>query len=597
MSLRFKLISIIALLLCIPFIAMLYLWQVNTSRTIERTATDYGQLLIRQTSSIVDTYFEGLERDTTPLLVLKPLQAFMNLEIDNSFEYISLTREIDQELQRSSLMRRSDFGSISLVASNGLTRFNRFSAEEYERALSLRVSDRTSAIGGVMRYGELQIPALAYYRYYSTYVAGKNNSVIAVYLDLSQIEQISGNISLHKMGSLAIVDQLGNYVYHQNRDLLGTAAEGLLTPDYPLEEEWVSIDNRGNDRSLIIQQRSPYTQWLYIYEVPLSLIAGELLQMQQLTVYVMIALMAIVLIIIGGYIYALTRRITLLQLLMRKAEQGNWLVEAPVQSKDELGSLNSSFNHMVVEIRRLLQQLRESHEKEQLMQARQRQVAIQAMQSQLHPHFLNNTLTVIDQYAIQENVQPISAMAQSLAQMFKYSVGEAHIVSLAEELAHINWYSSILKERDERLTISIEVDPDEVKNVSSVRLTLQPIVENAFQYSSDQTSSDPVVIRITGSSLAREGSASTRGYELRIADNGPGMSAEQIEAFNRQFQSMELEGREKRKSGRGIGLSNVHRRIRLTYGEPYGVSFAAGEACGLVVSVYYPYFSQNSDQK
>ncbi|WP_135554953.1 sensor histidine kinase [Paenibacillus cymbidii] len=577
MSLRFKLMVIVIVFLCLPFFIVLYLWKQSTSRTIEQTATDYGKLLVKQTSDVIDAYFRELERDTTPLLLLPSIQQFMQLEYNNGFEYVNLFNKIDKDLSLSSLFRRADYIGMSLRADRGASLYSAMTEEEYRKALQLRVEDRTYGVGGVvMPKGK---PLLAYYRYYSNYVHDNGNSLIAIYLDLSRIDLIGANALLPESGILGIIDQNGNYVYHPDSGLRGSQADVSLRKPLPDgRDETIALEK--DSQNILIRQRSAYSNWLIVYEVPIQSLSGRLLQMQHLTLLVIAGMAAIVLFLLGGHALLLTRRIILLQKLMRKAEEGDLHVEAPSGSKDELGRLYAGFNRMMVEIRGLLQQLKVSHAKENELQVRQRETAIQAMQSQINPHFLNNTLEAINAYAVREGLKPISIMAVSLARMFRYSVNNQPIVSLAEEIEHIRWYCNILQERSDTLQVDFDVDEEAIAQVACVRLTLQPLVENAFLYGSENADG-AVIIAIKGARV--EG-----GYEVRIKDNGKGMEPEKIRQYNERFETASLHTKQERKMARGIGIWNVHRRLRFTFAEPYGLRIVEPEAGGFEICATFP---------
>jgi two-component system sensor histidine kinase YesM len=151
--------------------------------------------------------------------------------------------------------------------------------------------------------------------------------------------------------------------------------------------------------------------------------------------------------------FRLTRSLSLLRRLMKSAENREWTVQAPEDRHDEIGGLYRSFNHMVNEIRRLIEVVHASKLKEKELQLKQQSAMMQAMQSQINPHFLYNTLEAINSHAIVEGVMPISKMATALADLFRYSVqSSSETVSLKEELDHVKTYMDIQKERFPYLT-------------------------------------------------------------------------------------------------------------------------------------------------
>ncbi|MDF2670306.1 MAG: hypothetical protein K0R67_2612, partial [Paenibacillus sp.] len=344
------------------------------------------------------------------------------------------------------------------------------------------------------------------------------------------------------------------------------------------------IQNGPDGKKLIVQQRSDYTGWTLVYEIPLTVLSEELLSLQRITTVVIVCLIGFALIVLGGFAYRMTRRIMFLQKLMYQAEWGGLDVKIPIdgRGRDEIGKLYRGLNNLLAEIRRLIGELQASRDKEKELRMREKESMIQIMQSQINPHFLYNTLEVINSHAILQGYKPISSMALSLSRMLRYSVSNhEHIVSLAEEAKHIRWYCNILQQRCETLRTVILMDEDAARSVACVRLTLQPLVENAFLHGYEKLGRDPEWIEVTGERNGED-------YIVRIADGGQGMSMEQIKHYNEAFAiSSPLSG-ELPSSIQGVGLWNVHRRIRLTFGETYGLHIEESTNVGTAILIRLP---------
>jgi len=270
--------------------------------------------------------------------------------------------------------------------------------------------------------------------------------------------------------------------------------------------------------------------------------------------------------------------------LMKLAEAGDLSVQAPDRREDEIGQLNRSFNRMVAEIRRLIEVVHTSEIKEKELQIRQRDAVMLAMQSQINPHFLYNTLEVINAYALVEGVAPISNMAAALADLFRYSLGNPkEIVPLREEIDHLRSYFDIQKERHRSLEIEIGLKDLDKHRVQAVRLIVQPLVENAFKHGYERHKKKPSYIGVLGE-------ARTEGYAVRVVDCGGGMPGEWMERYNKTFRSPEWEAREAGQER--IGLHNVHQRVRLVFGYPFGLSIVRSDESGTIVELLLPY--QNS---
>jgi two-component system sensor histidine kinase YesM len=271
---------------------------------------------------------------------------------------------------------------------------------------------------------------------------------------------------------------------------------------------------------------------------------------------------------------------------MKRAEIGNLDVRAPVKAKDEIGILYRSFNTMMDEYRRLIHVEHTSQLKAKEMQVRHKESMLIALQSQINPHFLYNTLGMIHSFAILAGVQPISKMVANLADIFRYSMdSDNQIVSLWNEIRYIRTYLEIQNERFEELRTEIDVDREaRLKEIPCVKLMLQPLVENALIHGYQDYDLRPDYVGI-------EGGATADGYEIRVIDKGRGMPPEVRDRFNLLFQGLTdnklVEDDQLAITG-SIGLYNVHKRLRLVYGEPYGLWIEKSDAGGTVIRVLVP---------
>jgi two-component system sensor histidine kinase YesM len=276
---------------------------------------------------------------------------------------------------------------------------------------------------------------------------------------------------------------------------------------------------------------------------------------------------------------------------MKRTGSGELFVRAHdnLGKHDELSELYRSFNQMVEKLQRLIDEVHASELREKELIIKQRETMLKSMQAQINPHFLYNTLEVINSYAIMENVMPISRMATALASLFRYSISNAdEKVHLSEELKHIHTYLEIQKERFEHLTVHMQFSWEEAQQVQSLRLTLQPLVENVFRHAYERHERYPEYIAILGEKTAA-------GYRLSIVDKGGGMENSVMEKLNRAFHSVgETEhhwpGEEAdngKESGK-VGLWNVHQRLRLSYGDHYGLNILESTERGTRIEVHLP---------
>ena len=217
-----------------------------------------------------------------------------------------------------------------------------------------------------------------------------------------------------------------------------------------------------------------------------------------------------------------------------------------------------------------------NYEKEMLL----KQANLQALQSQINPHFLYNTLECIRGMALLEGRETIADIAWSLSRFFRYSIsGKSNVVTLRDELENCETYARIQNYRfQNRFVLEIEKEQN-VDEMMLPKLTLQPIVENAILHGLQNTLSGGV-IRIRIERIAHD-------IRIVISDNGCGMSPEKLEELNDNIHHGEMQKGEGKHNG--IAMYNVDRRMKLYFGPEYGVNVFSCEEKGTDVELRIPY--------
>lgn len=247
-----------------------------------------------------------------------------------------------------------------------------------------------------------------------------------------------------------------------------------------------------------------------------------------------------------------------------------------IERKDELGFLHKTFNNMTKEIDHLVTWIYRE-------QITRKEAELKALQSQINPHFLFNTLESINWMAQLNNVPEISSTVSDLSTLLEASIGrDDRLITIEEEFMYIDKYIALLKRRfEDRICLNKEVDP-KVLYIKIPRLLIQPLIENAV-YHGVENSRGKGIITLT---------ASIRGELLiiEVIDNGNGISTEELVKLNKglemdndtYFKSLS------NKKNKSIGIDNVNRRIKLFYGEKYGINIESKLNIYTKVSVTLP---------
>ena len=259
----------------------------------------------------------------------------------------------------------------------------------------------------------------------------------------------------------------------------------------------------------------------------------------------------------------MAHRLEKLTKTMTQVDEGNLEVELVSAEKDEIGDLTRGFNQMLSRIRQLIQEVYESR-------IRQKQYEMTALRAQINPHFLYNSLSLINWKALEIGSDDISKATLALSRYYRTSLNKGkNMMSVREEIDNVRSYLQI-QEMFHDYSFEVKMDiAEDILDYRTLNLILQPLAENAIAHGIDRRrGSDPGVITITG---RRDGGC----VVLSVADNGVGMEQEKAQTILTEKSS-------------GYGVRNVNSRIRLEYGEAYGLSIESEPGKGTKVIVRIP---------
>lgn len=221
-----------------------------------------------------------------------------------------------------------------------------------------------------------------------------------------------------------------------------------------------------------------------------------------------------------------------------------------------------------------------------------RRVELAALQSQINPHFLYNTLDAIRGQAIQENNREVAMMIQTLSAFFRYSISrKGDAVTLRDELDNVQNYMKIQQYRfEDRFRLEMEIEDPEVYDYYVPRLILQPIVENAIQHGLENMRSGGLI------TIDVE---ETDDLLIMISDNGKGMTLQELDELNGRILTEKVVKKEpvSAEKHKGIALVNVQKRIELFFGVPYGLHVYSSVGQGTDVEITLPIIRQEEEMR
>ena len=324
---------------------------------------------------------------------------------------------------------------------------------------------------------------------------------------------------------------------------------------------------RVNGKELIIGSRNiKNTDWFLVSVIPYEEIQSSSQQIGNRLLLLLAVIGTLAYILAVYFSSSITGRISQLIRKMRRVQEGDLNVSLHSSSSDEIGELIDNFNYMVSRMSILI-------EEQYKTGLEVKNAELKALQAQINPHFLYNTLDAINWMAIKNNVPEICSMVQSLARFYKLSLNKgSDIVTLADEITHVRIYVQIQNKRfDNRITLTVNV-PEELMQYSIPKITLQPIVENSILHGILQKPGLEGTIDIAGS-LAEN------ILHLEIRDNGAGMSEDKLSR---------ILSNEKSDNSHGYGVKNIHNRLRLYYGNSFGLTYDSIPGKGTRASIRIP---------
>lgn len=323
---------------------------------------------------------------------------------------------------------------------------------------------------------------------------------------------------------------------------------------------------KGSGKQLVIYSTVPETGWKIITRVPFSGISAELNQLKQAT-YTAIIICSFISLLVAFILYkGISKPLNDIAIRIMNIGRGDFTQqEYDITSKNELERINNNFNWMSKRIAQLI-------DRNTLTLAQKREAEFKALQAQINPHFLYNTLDTINWLAMLNEQKDISSMVMNLSKFYRNSLnGGREKILIEEELAHAKAFLEIEKySYKNRFDVNFNIDTRLFKYYT-IKLILQPLVENAIIHGiKEKEGKGKICLQLYSKS-------DTIYFE--VIDDGKGMDEEQIKSVLTEKTA-------------GYGVANVDERIKLRYGEQYGVTYKSQKGIGTTAVISIPFVEQ-----
>lgn len=478
--------------------------------------------------------------------------------------YVDLNEEAKLLIGKLSLVQVS----IIYVNQSGFPLVGTINAEEFEELRSRNshfdhMPDSQAAMGVVEWF---RIDTLS----------GVSNSLTEQY-DLYVKKSVYDPVIDEVVGTLFI--RIPDSYFNQ---LLGTSGKGILS--IYEKDEALLAGMKDSPQRLIDEpaegwmrekMQVPGTTWTLVYDIEKKNVTGELSQRYSLILSAMLIVLFVFLFISIVLAKGLNLPILKLMKVAKQYGEGNTAVRFPVSGQDEISLLGSTVNRMLDNINSLIHKVETEQEEK-------RTIELYALYSQIHPHFLFNTLNSIKCNLALEGDKVNGEAIDSLMALLRAHLRVNEPLPLVEECKLLAQYVSIIRMRN-RLNVDLRIElPQAFNNLLVPRLLLQPLVENSIVHGFTRHSPEPVITV----KVIQQGD----GVEIKVIDNGRGIDQAEAEAL-----MMKLKLGEEHRGERGIGLYNVIRRLKLSYGEKAWFTVQPNAPEGVVSTLFIPFNQKDGD--
>ncbi|HJV46646.1 MAG TPA: sensor histidine kinase [Bacillota bacterium] len=586
-SLVRKMFVFSALLVVIPISLIGFLSYVKSAQVLESEARSNSWQIIEQVNTHIEYYVSDFEIEILKILNNPTMEEFLQMNTQEELESSGIRDDVKKVLLNAAYSR-SDITNITLYLDQVATvdaideRFNILHPKEpFEpNNLEKMLPDNVQPIifTRTLTFSEGQEHVISIARRLFSPKTLQPIGIIVMDVNFRRFQEIASKVNIGHTGFMYIVDSQGHYVYHPNFSELGKTAT-LENMQEILHGENGSFVTTGDQKNLLTYSHSTFLGWTLITSIPYKELIQSSLAIRN-TIFITVLITLVFAGILGvGLARSIIQPLWGLKRMMKRVEAGDFSGQVEVLSRDEIGLLTHGFNKMVKHLNELVNEIYLSKIRETEMSLRQKEIELKALQSQINPHFLFNSLETIRGMALEREMDDISDISASLAKLLRYNINnQSSTVTLAEEILSAEVYLRIQKYRfGDKLEYEFSI-PDWARNQKIAKFSIQPIVENSFKHGIEPSDG------ISGISVVAIWE-SDQAYLVRIQDTGVGISEEKLEEIRSK-----LRGQDVIAGGPGIGIVNVHRRIVHLFGKEYGISIDSCEGCGAIVTIRLPIY-------
>lgn len=561
LPIRRKLVLVLYIQILIPLILVGYLSYRNSEDIIKVRSTEYSRDILNMIQLRLNDYINNLTIISQDLLYENKIYEILKDEKKNTDPLSSFQYENEiSSLLKKVILSRTEIQSICLITDKTF-----YNEDNNSKNVSLR---KILPYKQILEYARLGQGKPVWYVdsdkrkvkniYLARIVSDRDNykeSALLVMLVKKEFldtvyQGLTGNLE-----NIAILSENNEQIASRDAENVNNFSDELL--DSLKGEKGEKIDKKTGTFISYISLKSP--KWKVVAYVSLNELYKDAYALRR-NIIVLSVISVVILSMLSALIAVdFLNPIKRLVKGMKKVQMGESNVYVQDDREDELGFLNKTFNEMSGEIHHLVNWVY----REQLTR---KEAELKALQSQINPHFLFNTLESINWMAQLNNIPEISNTVSDLSDLMEASIGrDDRLITIEEEFTYADKYISLLKRRFEDRIELVKNVQDGVLGVKIPRLLIQPLIENAVYHGIEKSRGKGII--------TLNASRRVETICIEVIDNGAGMDGDDLEQLNDRL-SMDNDAYFKRlseKKNKSIGIENVNRRIKLFYGENYGL--------------------------
>lgn len=563
---RSKLTYYLVITICLTVLIVVSFSYTVTSRSIKQQAKDMTMLQLQQNTSNLEDYLQNIESTPDSIVTDRSLQEYLSKPDEDNLDFSTTVDDVYRSMSNIIGSKRDILYVFLYKAmdNNVLYLGPTKAGQESDFSNVSGYLAKRDISGSPIRVGFRQDPIIRkrytltiYQPIFDIYRIKRPIGMLGISVTEDVVARFYSNSKRELPLETFIMNGQGMIVSHTDKTRISTAAQ----LDEILDKHDGSAEIGGK---LVVYKYIKDWDWYVVGTLPISYLLRD-----NNVMLLAILVIVIITIILASFISMIISRHLLrpfndLIYRMSMVSKGDLTTRINLSEHGyDFEQVSKGFNLMVEQINVLMKKIYD--EQRQL-----KEIEFKALQSQINPHFLYNTLESIHWQALLYGHHEISTMVKALAGFYRISLskGEA-IIPMKSESQHVENYLTIQEMRyKDNMESYIDI-PEEFLEVMIPKMTLQPLVENSI-YHGLRIKQSKGFIKITA---VRDG----EDLIVKVIDNGVGMVPDQLQSLNRTLEDND--------SGVGYGVRNVHRRIKLFYGNPYGLFYESNEYGGVTVNV------------